>query len=52
VKSEICKAFNIDSNTVALMYGGDVLDENATIAQLNIPDCAQLALMPLDIVGG
>ena len=52
VKYEVCIAFGIDPNTTAMMYGGEILEENATIAQLGITESAQLALMPLDIVGG
>lgn len=52
VKKEVCKAFGIDETTVALMYGGEVLDENKTIAELGIAENSQLAIMPLDIVGG
>ena len=52
VKYEVCNAFGIDPNTTAMMYGGEILDENATVAQLGIAESAQIALMPLDIVGG
>ncbi len=52
IKYEICNAFGIDPNTTAMMYGGEILDENATVAQLGISESAQIALMPLDIIGG
>ena len=38
--------------TVALMYGGIILDENSTISRAGIPENAQLALMPYNIIGG
>jgi hypothetical protein len=34
------------------MYAGEVLNERKSIKSLGISDGAQLALMPLDIVGG
>lgn len=52
VKKEVCRAFGIDGSTVALMYGGEVLDENRTVEDLGIAENSQLAIMPLDIVGG
>ncbi|UCF08797.1 MAG: hypothetical protein JSW28_03650 [Thermoplasmata archaeon] len=52
VKREVCKAFGIAGSTVALMYGGEVLDENKTIQELGITENSQMAIMPLDIVGG
>ncbi len=52
VKTEVCKAFGIEGSSVALMYGGEVLDENRTIEELGIAENSQLAIMPLDIVGG
>ena len=52
IKAQICEAFGLDPNTVLLMYAGNILDENMTIAQLGIPDSARLALMPYDIIGG
>jgi hypothetical protein len=52
VKKEVCKAFGIEGASVALMYGGEVLDENRTIEELGIAENSQLAIMPLDIVGG
>ena len=52
VKKEVCKAFGIEGSSVALMYGGEVLDENRTIQELGIAENSQLAIMPLDIVGG
>jgi hypothetical protein len=52
VKKEVCKAFGINFAAVALMYGGEVLDENRTVRELGIVENSQLAIMPLDIVGG
>lgn len=52
IKQQVCNSFNIDQSTVALMYGGVVLDENSTIASAGIPENAQLALMPQNIIGG
>lgn len=52
LKREVCRAFGIDGSGVALMYGGEVLDENRTIEELGITENSQLAIMPLDIVGG
>jgi hypothetical protein len=34
------------------MYGGVVLDENITISRAGIPENAQIALMPYNIIGG
>jgi hypothetical protein len=52
IKQQVCTSFNVDPSTVALMYGGMVLDETATISHAGIPENAQLALMPYNIVGG
>lgn len=52
IKGQVCQSFGVDPTTVALMYGGAILDENTTIARLNIPENAQLALMPYNIIGG
>ena len=52
VKTKVCQSFGVNPNTVALMYGGEVLKENRSMKALGITDGAQLALMPLDIVGG
>ncbi|MCK5603367.1 hypothetical protein KAR91_15895 [Candidatus Pacearchaeota archaeon] len=52
IKQQVCNSFNIDQSTVALMYGGVVLDENSTITAAGIPENAQLALMPQNIIGG
>ena len=41
-----------DPSTVALMYGGAILDDSTTVARLGIPENAQLALMPYNIIGG
>jgi hypothetical protein len=34
------------------MYGGVVLDDNMTVVAAGIPENAQLALMPYNIIGG
>jgi hypothetical protein len=52
VKQQVCSSFGIDQTTVALMYGGVVLDDSMTIASAGIPESAQLALMPHNIIGG
>lgn len=52
VKEQICASFGVDATTVGLMYGGVVLDDNLTISQAGIPENAQLALMPWDIIAG
>jgi hypothetical protein len=52
VKSKVCSSFGVNPKTVALMYGGEVLNERKTMKALGITDGAQLALMPLDIIGG
>jgi hypothetical protein len=52
IKAQVCNAFNINPATVALMYGGMVLNDNMTIGQYGIPENARLALMPYDIIGG
>lgn len=52
IKQQICASMSLDVTTVALMYGGNILDDNLTIAQAGIPENAQIALMPLDIIAG
>jgi len=52
VKQQVCASFGIDPSTVSLMYGGMVLSDDSTIIQAGIPENAQLALMPYNIVGG
>jgi len=52
VKQQVCASFGIDPSTVSLMYGGMVLSDDSTITQAGIPENAQLALMPYNIVGG
>jgi len=52
IKQQVCTSFGVDPATVALMYGGAILDENTTVARLGIPENAQLALMPYNIIGG
>jgi hypothetical protein len=52
IKQQVCQSFGVDATTVALMYGGAILDENTTVARLGIPENAQLALMPYNIIGG
>jgi hypothetical protein len=52
IKQQICSAMQIDPTTVALMYGGSILDDSLTVAQAGIPENAQIALMPWDIIAG
>jgi len=52
VKQQVCASFGVDQSTVALMYAGVILDESMTISGAGIPENAQLALMPYNIVGG
>jgi hypothetical protein len=52
IKQQVCTSFGVEPSTVALMYGGAILEENTTIARLGIPENAQLALMPYNIIGG
>jgi hypothetical protein len=52
IKQQVCTSFGVDPTTVALMYGGAILDENTTVARSGIPENAQLALMPYNIIGG
>jgi len=52
IKTKVCKSFGVNPKTVALMYGGEVLPEGKTLQKLGITDRSQLALMPLDLVGG
>jgi hypothetical protein len=52
IKQQVCTSFGVDPTTVALMYGGAILDEGTTVARLGIPENAQLALMPYNIIGG
>ncbi len=52
IKQQVSKSFDIDPASVALMYGGVVLDDNMTIVAAGIPENAQLALMPYNIIGG
>jgi len=52
VKQQVCTSFGVDAATVALMYGGIILDESNTIGKAGIPENAQLALMPYNIIGG
>lgn len=52
IKQQVCTSFGVDPSTVALMYGGAILDENNTVSRLGIPENAQLALMPYNIIGG
>ena len=52
IKAQVCTSFGVDPTTVALMYGGAILDESTTVARLGIPENAQLALMPYNIIGG
>jgi hypothetical protein len=52
IKQQVCQSFGVDPTTVALMYGGAILDESTTVSRLGIPENAQLALMPYNIIGG
>lgn len=52
VKERVCSSFGVASNTVALMYGGALLDDSSTLAAAGLPENAQLALMPLTIIAG
>jgi hypothetical protein len=52
IKQQVCASFGVDPSTVALMYGGMVLDEGTTVSHAGIPENAQLALMPYNIIGG
>lgn len=52
IKQQVSKSFDIDPASVALMYGGVVLDDNMTVVAAGIPENAQLALMPYNIIGG
>jgi hypothetical protein len=52
VKERVCGSFGVAPQTVALMYGGLLLDDVSTIAGAGIPENAQLALMPYNIIGG
>ena len=52
IKQQVCSSFGIDQTTVALMYGGVILDDSLTVAAAGIPENAQLALMPHNIIGG
>jgi len=52
IKQQVCTSFGVDQTTVALMYGGVLLDDGMTVARAGIPENAQLALMPYNIIGG
>ncbi len=52
IKQQVCTSFGVDQTTVALMYGGVLLDDSLTVAKAGIPENAQLALMPYSIIGG
>jgi hypothetical protein len=52
IKEQVCSSFGIDSSTVGLMYGGVPLGDDMTVNQAGIPENAQLALMPWDIIAG
>ena len=52
VKQQVCGSFGIDQSTVTLMYGGVNLEDSITVAAAGIPENAQLALMPYNIIGG
>lgn len=52
IKLQVCTSFGVDPATVALMYGGIILDESGTVSKAGIPENGQLALMPYNIIGG
>lgn len=52
VKERVCASFGVGAQTVALMYGGLLLDDSSTISASGVPENAQLALMPYNIIGG
>ena len=52
IKQQVCTSFGVDPATVALMYGGIILDVSSTVSKAGIPENAQLALMPYNIIGG
>ncbi|MEM2895971.1 MAG: ubiquitin-like domain-containing protein [Candidatus Bathyarchaeia archaeon] len=52
IKQQVCTSFGVDQSTVALMYGGMILDDSMTVAGSGVPENAQLALMPYNIIGG
>ncbi len=52
IKAVVCQQLGIDPNTVVLVYGGTILNEGMTVAQLAIPEYARLALMPTYLIGG
>jgi len=52
IKQQVCSSFGIDQTTVSLMYGGVMLDDSVSVAAAGIPENAQLALMPYNIIGG
>jgi len=52
IKQQVCTSFGVDAGSVALMYGGIILDESNTVSKAGIPENAQLALMPYNIIGG
>jgi len=52
IKQQVCGSFGIDQTTVSLMYGGVMLDDSISVGAAGIPENAQLALMPYNIIGG
>ena len=52
VKQQVCMSFEVDLATVALMYGGVMLDDSMTITQGGVTEGSRLALMPYNIIGG
>jgi len=52
VKQQVCTSFGVDQATVALMYGGMILNDSMSIIQGGVTEGSRLALMPYDIVGG
>jgi len=52
IKERVCSSFAVAPQTVALMYGGIILDDSSTVSSAGVPENAQLALMPYTIIGG
>ena len=46
IKQQICAGMSWDVDQVALMYNGQLLDDNLTFSQAGIPENAQLRLAP------
>jgi len=52
IKETVCDTLKIPSNTVALMYGGMLLDDEGSVESLGLKENSSLALMPLNIIAG